>query len=369
MRTSLGALFCLVSTQSLASAATLTVTTTSDLGSGSLRDAIRRAQDGDTIVFAPGVMGTITLDAVLEIRSSLTIAGPGASQLAISGDGAFRVFDLNEGHSVSISGLTITRGQSVEGSALRNHGSALRLADDVFIDNEAGGQYAAGGAIANYNRADLTITGCTFIGNRAMGKDGGGWARGGAIVNQRSSATISGSVFIGNEAAGGAGGQNRYGGFGPGLGAGGAIDNIDGASLTVLNCTFTDNHAAGGDRGDGGEHAALVGEGQGGALRNHDTSTLLLSGSWLSGNVATGGSSTTASGPARLGTARGGAIFNHGSARVVNSTFAGNEAVGGDGGMGSNATRENGTAVGGAILNSGAFDTCLLYTSPSPRDS
>jgi hypothetical protein len=58
----------------------------------------------------------------------------------------------------------------VEGSALRNHGSALRLADDVFVDNEAGGQYAAGGAIANYNRADLTITGCTFIGNRAMRK-------------------------------------------------------------------------------------------------------------------------------------------------------------------------------------------------------
>jgi hypothetical protein len=100
----LGALFCLLSTQNLASAAALTVTTTSDLGSGSLRDAIRRAQDGDTIVFAPGVMGTITLDAVLEIRSSLTIAGPGASQLAISGDGAVRVFDLNDGHSVSISG-------------------------------------------------------------------------------------------------------------------------------------------------------------------------------------------------------------------------------------------------------------------------
>src|SRR5689334_12815871 len=74
-------------------AATLTVTNTNDNGAGSLRDAINAAAyEGDTINFAPGVSGTITLTGgQLTITKNLTINGPGANVLTISGGMASRI--------------------------------------------------------------------------------------------------------------------------------------------------------------------------------------------------------------------------------------------------------------------------------------
>ena len=85
-------------------AATDVVTNLSDSGvsgDGSLRGEILAAAAGDTIVFAPGLTGTITLltgtaslkfsgNCGLIIAKNLTISGPGASILAVSGnhDGA-----------------------------------------------------------------------------------------------------------------------------------------------------------------------------------------------------------------------------------------------------------------------------------------
>ena len=67
---------------------TLTVMNNLDSGAGSLRDAIKNANIGDTIVFAPSLDGqTITLTSgELAISKSLDIAGPGAGSLAISGN-------------------------------------------------------------------------------------------------------------------------------------------------------------------------------------------------------------------------------------------------------------------------------------------
>src|SRR4051812_46520273 len=66
---------------------TLTVLNTLDKGAGSLRNTIKQASSGDTIVFAPSLAGqTITLTSdQLEIKKSLDIEGPGAGLLAISG--------------------------------------------------------------------------------------------------------------------------------------------------------------------------------------------------------------------------------------------------------------------------------------------
>src|SRR5467141_3269886 len=75
---------------------TLTVTNNFDSGAGSLRDTIKAAKSGDTIVFASSLNGqTITLTSdELAIKKSLDIEGPGASLLAVSGNDTFRVFDI-----------------------------------------------------------------------------------------------------------------------------------------------------------------------------------------------------------------------------------------------------------------------------------
>jgi hypothetical protein len=63
---------------------TLTVLNSLDSGAGSLRDTIKHADSGDTILFAPSLNGqTITLTSdELAISKSLDIEGPGASLLA-----------------------------------------------------------------------------------------------------------------------------------------------------------------------------------------------------------------------------------------------------------------------------------------------
>ena len=93
---------------------TLTVLNTLDKGAGSLRDTITKAKDGDTIIFDPGLNGeTITLTSdELAIKKSVDIEGPGASLLAISGNDAFRLFDIvNQRLTVTIAGLTMTHGR------------------------------------------------------------------------------------------------------------------------------------------------------------------------------------------------------------------------------------------------------------------
>jgi trimeric autotransporter adhesin len=107
---------------SVAHAATYTVTNTLDSGTGSLRDAlttVNAGAGGDTIVFS-GVTGTITLSSSLGIGKSVTINGPGANLLTISGNDTVRVFnDTAVGTTVTISGLTIAHGLSTQGAGIR----------------------------------------------------------------------------------------------------------------------------------------------------------------------------------------------------------------------------------------------------------
>ena len=44
------------------------------------------------------------------INENLTITGPGAGELTISGDNASRVFEVAKGKRVALSGLTISHG-------------------------------------------------------------------------------------------------------------------------------------------------------------------------------------------------------------------------------------------------------------------
>ena len=102
---------CLSAIAHSASATTLTVTNLNDSGVGSLRQAISNAaSNGDVIVFAAGVTGTITLTSgELFFTKSLTIAGPGAANLTVSGNNTSRVFSVLGGEII-ISGLRIADG-------------------------------------------------------------------------------------------------------------------------------------------------------------------------------------------------------------------------------------------------------------------
>src|SRR5258706_2914303 len=105
-------------------AATLTVTSTNDSGSGSLRQAIQDAAPGNTINFF--ATGSITLTSgELLITTNLTISGPGSSNLRITraaNAGPFRIFDVS-GETVNISGLCISNGVA-QGTNAANSGHA-----------------------------------------------------------------------------------------------------------------------------------------------------------------------------------------------------------------------------------------------------
>src|SRR5579863_810184 len=77
-----------------------------DSGPGSLRQALLDTPSGGTVDFRPGLSGTITLTSgELAIGEDLTIAGPGADAIMVSGNHASRVFDIAAAAHVAISGL------------------------------------------------------------------------------------------------------------------------------------------------------------------------------------------------------------------------------------------------------------------------
>src|SRR5690242_16786912 len=85
---------------------TFTVSTLSDHGVGSLRQAIINANataTADKIIFSVNVRGTIKLTTgELSVTEDLTINGPGASKLSVSGNGASRVFNNAAGTKLTI---------------------------------------------------------------------------------------------------------------------------------------------------------------------------------------------------------------------------------------------------------------------------
>jgi hypothetical protein len=353
---------------------TLTVTNTNDKGPGSLRATITHASSGDTIVFDPGLSGqTITLTSdQLTINKNLDIEGPGACLLAISGNGTNRVFNIPQGNSVTIAGLTITQGQGngIGGGGVMVAGSTLALTNDVLSDNQAsfaGRGTAWGGALFNGTGANTTVIGCTFLDNVANGQGSvDGYAFGGAIMSDEIGAdsttlTVQNSTFIGNEAIGGNGVVATPGKPKGGVAQGGAIESEDfesgdevAVSLTVTNCTFSGNMAIAGNGGSGGNNSGLLLDiALGGAIHEAQT-TLAVSGCTFTKNQAIGGSNATvgATGSGYVGLADGGALSTQiGTATITDSTFDCNLARGGSGNSGGGGSLSVGWGVGGAIGN------------------
>src|SRR5439155_4795756 len=221
----------------------------------------------------------VTSDEVA-IKNSVDIEGPGADKLAVSGSDINRVFDISEGLTAKIAGLTITRGRAVgnnAGGGVLNTGSNLSLADDLFSHNVAVGNagfpniknsLSVGGAVRNRNNATLTASRCTFVANQAIGRDGGGNAWGGAIANDLGcTAVVVSSTFTANRAVGGDGGRSTNPQPIIGHGEGGGIANF--GTLTVVNSTLTANEAIAGNGGVSDTNAAYtIDVGNGGGIEN-----------------------------------------------------------------------------------------------------
>ena len=325
---------------------TLMVLNNADSGPRSLRDTIAAAQSGDRIVFDPSLAGqTITLTSgELAINKSLTIMGPGAGQLAVSGNGAGRVFDLTgNGAGVTIAGLTIADGLATQGGGIENLASNLTLKGVTLSNDQAVGSTGAdaeGGGIFNGRAASLLVCDSLFLGDVARGGDGpsggsSGNGFGGGLFNQ-GIATLSGTSFTANKAIGGGSTGAGGDGFGGGIFNEGAPEGSVGGTLTVVGGTFVDNQGRGGWHGTLANPAVKVeSAGNGAAILNE--AILVVRDSAFIHNQVHGGDSVAAGvagGPGGAGAIKSGGEDEDSpsSTTISDSIFCDNSSTGGAGG-------------------------------------
>jgi predicted outer membrane repeat protein len=161
-----------------------------DAGPGSLRQAIDDIASGGTITF--DVTGTITLTTgQLFVDKDLTIDGPGAALLAVSGNNAQRVLHVASGAVVTVEGVTIRNGfDTGDGAGINVDQSTLTLINAVVAHNVT---LHGGGGLAG-NDATITLAGSTFHDNSA---DGSGGAIKGILGTLSSiNTTFSGNVAL-----------------------------------------------------------------------------------------------------------------------------------------------------------------------------
>ena len=316
---------------------TFYVTNNDDSGDGSLRQAIITANETpgpDTIHIAEGLSDQIQLESQLVITDDLTIRGPGADRLAISGvpglpdstsggagfggailSGDFSPFGKGD------SRLEVSRSEFVGNSALGGAGL-----DGTDQDAALAGGAAAGGAISVGNLGDAELKRNTFRRNTAVGGDGGAGASGGVATGggvsgagaseefgEQTTLELERNDFLYNSAEGGAGATGRGGGLGLDtiLGLAGFFPGV--ASAEVDGDSYVGNVAYGGTGG-----GILVYQG-----------TAEIAHASVTHNRAVGGEG---------GLGAGGGVFFFGFADVVAelaySILAHNSASGGQGGDG-----------------------------------
>lgn len=226
-----------------------TVTTTADMGAGSLRDLVAAAAIGETIDFAPNLDGaTITLTSgqiILQAREMTIDASALPSGIVLSGNENSRLLLAYSNTKLTLKKLTLTKGREVgqSGGALYMDGGKLTMTDCAI-----NGCYAEnnGGAMVVGNGTEVTMDRCSFQGNEAVDY-------GGAIfLFGTSSMTVSNTVITGNRSFNG----------------GGIVNLTDNPILT--NCTIQGN----------------AGEG----IRNENASKPVLQNTIVWGNRAAGGS-------------------------------------------------------------------------------
>ena len=257
---------------------TITVNTVADSGYRTLRDAVANICDGGTVNFGPSLNSqTIILTSgEIVINKNLTIDGPGAGNLTVSGNHASRIFDIGGG--VTIQELTLQDGNAGTGNggAILTT-SSLTLTAVSFYTNTAN----LGGAVFN-DAGNMTIAGSIFVQNTSV-------FSGGALFNDAGQTAIANSAFTDNNTS---------------TADGGAIFNSDATTSTLIvdGSTFNGNRAF-----------------KGGAIQSHKV--LHLSNSTFHNNTA-----TDAAGG-------GGALRLMDTVYITNTTIYSNGAPGNGGGV------------------------------------
>jgi CSLREA domain-containing protein len=331
--------------------AALVVTSNSDTtnatdGVITLREAVAYANSGNAganpeITFS--VTGIIdTLSPAITISNNVTITGPGASNLTISGFGnvttsrsAVSIFKISGG-TVGISGLTLKDGlgngiprqvynpntgsyytiTEYFGGAIYMTGGTVTIADTTLSNNTA--QY--GGAIC-VNGGSLTVTGSTISNNTLSTND-----QGGGIYLESGSMTVTNSTISGNTAGYGAGILSSGGGTM-------AITNSTVSGNTARNVVETVtvtcgtaeacNNPPSGFTCSGTQCTGPISSNGVGAGIYNAGASVTVTNSTISGNIAQGWGRNNLHG--------GGGILNRSTLTVANSTITGNSAQFGGG--------------------------------------
>lgn len=297
----------------------LLVDTNASSGPGSLpwsMEYASRERGKAKIRFANGVRGEIVVPKPLLVTGDVTVQGPGAGALRISGAGQTRILEVAADGELDLSGLTLANGKDTGASAeepYRSGGSGM------------------GGAILNRGVAWLSnavLTANAAVGGRSA-KWHGGAGYGGAIMNF-GKMTIDGSLLSGNSARGnGDHGLATFDELTGGDAAGGAIRNE--GTLSISDSELRDNSATGADGSQyiialAGTVGTDAGSGMGGAVfSGAKADTLRIFRSTLAGNSSSGGFAGQGSiRSGRSGDAGGGAVYALGSLMLGQSTVAGN---------------------------------------------
>lgn len=262
-----------------------TVTNTNDSGSGSLRQAIEDANMAGgtpTITFDSAAFATpqvITLASSLPVTASMTVEGPGANLVTISGNNALRVMTVSGGVSLMLSDVTVSNGSATGGGGIQVASTGhLTLFQCVISNNFS--ISSGGGILHQGGGGTLTIERSSFIGNTTGGATGGAGIETAAATNRISNTTFTGQLsqssgaayrisgsgvssffsnctFSGNTATStGGGGIRILAGTGNLLvlnhctitnnriltGAGGGINVAPGVPLILNNCLVADNY-------------------------------------------------------------------------------------------------------------------------------
>ncbi|KPX03072.1 BNR repeat-containing glycosyl hydrolase [Pseudomonas savastanoi] len=300
--------------------ATFTVTSTSNTGAGSLRDALTNAQNGDIVTFSTGM--TVALQSQLVVSKNITIDGDlnndGVADVTLDGQNRTSVIRVNSGVTATLDGVIITRG--VASTAGASSGATIAASD------------ALGGGINN--AGNLTLRNVTVTANSAAGGGGGGG------VN---------SPNVGGGGGGGIGGQNGAAGGSAGTytsTAPSANTGGNGASFSTAYLAGQGGNSSGGGAGGNGTPVGYTNGGAGG--------TATSGGRTIGGGG--GGSGFDANG-GRGGSAVGG-IYNASTgtlAIIGTSTISNNIGAGGGGGGGGTIGGNGGRGIG-AIWNKGTVN-------------
>lgn len=257
---------------------------------------------GGSVTFA--CEGTIILSDTITNNLNTTLDARG-HRITISGSNTYRVFSVATNATLTVLGLTIADGFSEFGAGINNIGGTVNLIEAVLAHNVALASGGRGGALCNWGGV-INATNCGFHGNLAQSRTNTtrGDSVGGAIFNAAGLVNLQGCHFSSNNAWATLMGEGYQFGLPTMAGSngyGGAICNL--GSLQANACTFSDNSTQGGMGGEGAPANPYVPTSRGGP----------------------GGDG---------GFARGGAIFNSGTATITATTFVGNRVNGGYGGYG-----------------------------------